>query len=324
MNIKAFTLSEVLITLGIIGVIAAITMPAITANVTERINSYRQANIAYKVTQATDKMKALGLLKSYSSTDDFVDELQKHLKIAKRCDAAHLTECWPTEKVITSEGEEFDVKEAKTGKNLNIQSNKSNNVGLILADGASIILTYNQDSDGMDIGDAIAAQPKTLPVGFGKSKDFAYTTSSTAAIDFVMDVNGAKGPNSETIDNKYHDIRSFKAARFSTACAGTRIDGIGCIVNLGTSYDCDASNRWDCAMKACTDIGMELPGTSTLQSIYLMKDEYPDIPQSGKFWASETRGNGAGSGYSYSLNFDNGLTYFGDRIFNYGALCVGE
>lgn len=135
-NIKqsnAFTLAEVLITLGVLGVVAAMTMPAIMENVTERVNSNRQANIAYKVTQATDKMKALGLLNgSYASTDAFVDELQKHLKVAKRCSANNIADCWPTQKVITSDGEEFEVSKAKTGKNLNIKGNTSNNVGLVL------------------------------------------------------------------------------------------------------------------------------------------------------------------------------------------------
>ena len=155
---NAFTLAEVLITLGIIGVVAAMTMPTLVANVTERVNSSREANIANKITQATDKMKALGLLDgSYNSTDEFVDELQKHLKIAKRCSAENIADCWPTDKVRTSDGEEFEVKNARTGKDLNLKTNTSNNVGLVLADGASIILTYNQDSQGIDESDAIVA-----------------------------------------------------------------------------------------------------------------------------------------------------------------------
>lgn len=303
-------------------------MPTLLTNVTERINSNRQANIAYKITQATDKMKALGLLNgSYASTDAFVDELQKHLKIAKRCSANNIADCWPTDKVMTSDGEEFEVSKAKTGKNLNIKGNTSNNVGLVLADGASIILTYNQDSQGMDVGDVITAQPKTLPVGFGKSQDFAYTTNTTGSIDFVMDVNGKKGPNSETIDNKFHDIRSFKAARFSKGCAGIEVAGIGCVVNLGTSYDCiseapytDNNNCWAGAKKACDDIGMSLPDKGTLKNIYKKKSEYPDLPQSVDFWS-------AFEGYTYyawSMYFGNGYEAYRFKTARNGALCVGD
>ncbi len=332
---NAFTLAEVLITLGVLGVVAAMTMPAIMENVTERVNSNRQANIAYKVTQATDKMKALGLLNgSYASTDAFVDELQKHLKVAKRCSANNIADCWPTQKVITSDGEEFEVSKAKTGKNLNIKGNTSNNVGLVLADGASIILTYNQDSQGMDVGDVITAAPKTLPLGFGRSKDFAYTTNTTAAIDFVMDVNGGKGPNSETIDNKMKDIRSFKVARFSKGCAGVEIDGIGCVVNLGSSYECVTGadkNKWDpkgyydpsCwggAKKACADIGMSLPDKSTLVSIAGKVSEYPGLPRDGWFWSSSE----TSTSYVYDVNFSGGVLSTTIKSSPVDALCVGE
>ena len=306
-------------------------MPLLMENVTERVNSHRQANIAYKITQATDKMKALGLLnRSYSSTDAFVDELQKHLKIAKRCDAAHITDCWPTEKEMTSDGEEFEVSKAKTGMNLNIKGNTSDNVGLVLADGASIILTYNQNSSGMDEGDVITAQPKTLTVGFGKSEDFAYTTNTTGAIDFVMDVNGGKGPNSETRDNKYYDIRSFKAARFSKGCAGLDIPGIGCVVNLGTSFECiseepytNNDNCWAGAKKACSDIGMSLPDLSTLRSLYNKKSEYPDLPQSGNFWSSSD----CSTYNAWKVALSKGgyaCTAKKDSYGGYGVLCVGN
>ena len=324
----AFTLAEVLITLGIVGVVAALTLPQLITNINERVYSTRQANTAYKVTQATDKMKSLGLLNgSYKTTDEFVDELQKHLKIVKRCSASNIADCWPTEKVTTSDGEEFEVSKAKTGKNLNIVSNTSDNVGLVLADGASIILTYNQASSGIDEGEAVTAQLKSLPVGFGKSQDFAYTTNTTGAIDFVMDVNGKHGPNSETRDNKQYDIRSFKAASFSKGCAGVDIPGIGCVVNLGTSYECiseapytNNNNCWAGAKKACADAGMSLPDLNTLLSIYNKKSEYPELPQSGVFWSSSEN-------YTYdayAVSFSNGKLYTNLKGGPCGTLCLGD
>lgn len=341
----AFTLAEVLITLGIIGVVAAITIPTILTNVNERVNSTRQANVAYKITQATDKMKSLGLLNgSYKTTDAFVDELQKHLKIAKRCDASHIADCWPTEKVTTADGEEFYVKNAKLGKNLSIKGNTSNNVGLVLADGASIILTYNQNSTGMDVSEATVAQTKTLPVGFGKTEEFAYTSNTTGAIDFVMDVNGKKGPNSETRDNKHKDIRSFKVAKFSKGCAGTEIDGIGCLVDLGTSYEClnngtDDYKKWDpkggryrsCwggAKKACDNIGMELPNQKEINQIYLKRNDFAEIPKNGRYWSS-TEYASIPDKYAINANFGSGpndKTYMfaSDKADVHSAMCVGD
>ena len=134
-----------------------------------------------------------------------------------------------------------------------------------------------------------------MPVGFGKSEDFAYTSSSTASIDFVMDVNGRKGPNSETIDNKMKDIRSFKVARFSTGC-DAKIPGIGCVVSLGTSYECiseepytNGNNCWAGAKKACENIGMSLPSSiGAFRAV--SNDDKTNLgftsPYQGNFWTA--------------------------------------
>ncbi len=108
MTHRGFTLAEVLITLAIVGVVAAITMPALIANIQDRVKTARIQNITQKFGKATDKMKSLSTLGGYATTMDFVNELQKHLKIAKVCANQHLTKCWPTDKVIINdEGKEW-------------------------------------------------------------------------------------------------------------------------------------------------------------------------------------------------------------------------
>ncbi len=310
-------MAEVLITLGIIGVVAAITLPSLIDSVTERKNSERHANIAYKVTQAMDIMKAHGELnKSYPTTEAFVDELQKYLKVSKRCDSNHIADCWPTAKVIDAEGNEFEVNKAKTGKNLSLNSN-TNNVGLILADGASIILNYNPDGGKIDDTDALVAVKKTLPVGGGRSKEFVFTTNSTASIDFVTDVNGSAAPNSETRDNKYNDIRNLFAATFSKGCAGVELSGIGCVVDTSQAL------YWDDAKAKCESMGMTLPDKGTLKNIRDQKASNPNLPQSGWFWSS-TEG---GTNHAWVVNFGNtGIAPEANNGKNYlvGVLCVGN
>ncbi|MBO6087271.1 type II secretion system protein [bacterium] len=310
-KISAFTLAEVLITLGVIGVVAAITLPAIMENVTERINSERQANIAQKITQAMEQMRAHGLLNTqYSSTEAFVDELQKYLKVAKRCSSSNIAECWPTDTVTMSDGEELEVSKAKTGINLSL-STETNNVGLILADGASIILNYNPATQGLDVGDRVEASTKSLPVGFGKSKNFAYTSDVTNGIDFVMDVNGGKSPNSE-VDNSARDIRSFKRAKFSRGGADCskypnsfEVPEVGCVVDVkkdyepvteGTdyiawhdagcqgaaSYYCTSSTRmdyWTGAKNKCKSLNMHLTSMDELRELFKQgcSSNNPDI-----------------------------------------------
>ena len=335
----AFTLAEVLITLGVIGVVAALTMPTLLKNIAERSNSEAQANLAQKITKSMDLMRADGgLERTYNSTDEFVDEFSKYIKISTRCDADHIADCWPTKTVTTTDGETYDVSKAKTGKNLNLKDNKSNNVGIILADGATLILTYNPNAGIIGDGDTVTPSFADLPIGFGRTKKFAYTTSVTNSIDFVMDVNGFKGPNSEARNGKQYDIRSFKVAKFSKGCAGNTIDGIGCVYQLPSyspidttkeenkKYDSKtpwSNNSWAGAKKACDDIGMSLPDKSKLKSIYEagQKDSSLGLPTSGYFWSSsEDDWN-----HGYYVNFNYGTTYY---TFKYGggngALCVGD
>ena len=309
----AFTLAEVLITLGVIGVVAAITMPMLITNINDRANSERHANIAYKMTQAMEQMRAHGKLTAYDSTSAFVDELQKYLKITKRCDADHIAECWPTEKVIDANGDEYNVADCKTRKNLLAGSTSTDeNVGLILADGASVILTYDTSAAPMDVGDKVLASKKSLPVGKNKTKEFAYTMNVAAPIDFVTDVNGKKGPNSETRNNEYNDIRNFSAAQFSTGCTGER-GSQGCVkiaaVALNwTLINCSSSNSentdyqnycgstpsgynseyWAGAKKKCAEAGMQLPNVHTLQDIcnaWKRNNQYQtELASAGSYW----------------------------------------
>ena len=337
----AFTLAEVLITLGVIGVVAALTMPTLLKNIAERSNSEAQANLAQKITKSMDLMRADGgLERTYNSTDEFVDEFSKYIKISTRCDADHIADCWPTKTVTTTDGETYDVSKAKTGKNLNLKDNKSNNVGIILADGATLILTYNPNAGIIGDGDTVTPSFADLPIGFGRTKKFAYTTSVTDPIDFVMDVNGFKGPNSEARNGKQYDIRSFKVAKFSKGCAGNDISGIGCVyvppsyspIRDGSSdmqkYDPKwekgwGDNYWAGAKKACDDIGMSLPDKSKLQSLYQasQKDSSLGLPTSGWFWSSSEDD----ADIAYGVNFGDGYAHYGYKGNSSDTvLCVGD
>ena len=343
----AFTLAEVLITLGVIGVVAALTMPTLLKNIAERSNSEAQANLAQKITKSMDLMRADGgLERTYNSTDEFVDEFSKYIKISTRCDADHIADCWPTKTVTTSDGKTYDVSKAKTGKNLNLKDNKSNNVGIILADGATLILTYNPNAGIIGDGDTVTPSFADLPIGFGRTKKFAYTTSVTDSIDFVMDVNGFKGPNSEARNGKQYDIRSFKVAKFSKGCAGNDISGVGCVYQLPSFSPIKAGsdemkkwdpnwtaekvgswaskdNYWAGAKKACDDIGMSLPDKSKLQSLYEQSKKDPSLglPTSGWFWSSSEYT----AVIAYGVDFYDGSTRYSYLSYSDGkVLCVGD
>ena len=323
-------------------------MPTLLKNIAERSNSEAQANLAQKITKSMDLMRADGgLERTYNSTDEFVDEFSKYIKISTRCDADHIADCWPTKTVTTTDGETYDVSKAKTGKNLNLKDNKSNNVGIILADGATLILTYNPNAGIIGDGDTVTPSFADLPIGFGRTKKFAYTTSVTDSIDFVMDVNGFKGPNSEARNGKQYDIRSFKVAKFSKGCAGVEVPNIGCVYQLpswspikaGTdemkkwdpnwtveklgSLQASRDNYWAGAKKACDDIGMSLPDISKLQSIHqaAKKDSSLGLPTSGWIWSSSEYS----AAIAFYMSFSDGGTGYGNKYLSSDkVLCIGD
>ena len=186
--------------------IAALTLAVLMPNIQEKIRIHKDTNVKYKLTEATDKMKSLGILNDYKTTEEFVDELQKHLKILKRCNSESLSNCWPTAVVYDADGEEYQISELTKGKNLGFSKRTTNNVGLILADGSSLILSY--DKDCPMTYDEAATYPWT--------KDFygaPVTNATTSCISALFDINGSGKPNKET-----EDIRSLNGAKIFRDC----------------------------------------------------------------------------------------------------------
>ena len=184
----AFTLAEVLITLGIIGVVAALTMPALISNVQDRVKQKRVENIKQKLSKVTDKMAVQSGLIGYGDTMSFVQEMSKHMKLAKICDNNHISDCWPTEEVtLNDEGKTWEIAKTKNARTLlipeNIRDNWTATVGLVTADGTAMILSYDKTCD-FDVDQTGLA--------YGASSDLS---TSTSCLSGMFDWNGGKNPN---------------------------------------------------------------------------------------------------------------------------------
>ena len=181
----AFTLAEVLITLGIIGIVAALTLPAFISNVQGRIQAKRVENINQKLSKVTDKMAVQSGLIGYPDTMAFVQEMKKHMSIAKVCDNSHLADCWGTTEVDVGKDKPWEISKTKTAKNLKIgePDNWADTVGIVTADGTPMILSYDKECN-FDVNNTGLQFDKSS----GKS-------NSLACISGVFDWNGGAKPN---------------------------------------------------------------------------------------------------------------------------------
>ena len=184
-NKVAFTLAEVLITLGIIGIVAALTLPAFISNVQGRIQAKRIENINQKLSKVTDKMAVQSGLIGYPDTMAFVQEMKKHMSIAKVCDNSHLAECWGTTEVDVGKDKPWEISKTKTAKTLKIgePDNWADTVGIVTADGTPMILSYDKECN-FDVNNTGLQFDKSS----GKS-------NSLKCLSGVFDWNGGAKPN---------------------------------------------------------------------------------------------------------------------------------
>ncbi len=196
---SAFTMAEILLSLTIIGVVAAITLPSLTGNINERTwNTQRKALYA-RFSQAIALMPALngyGTYRAASGTEgsesydagaDNAAEtfltagLSKVLKMNNICDATHLTDCGLPKKVVLANGDtkSFPSKMSELNSAMTSGSLVGDTLaaGFETANGESIAVFYNPNcTSDMKETTHFYSQPKMCA-------------------NFVYDLNGNKGPN---------------------------------------------------------------------------------------------------------------------------------
>ena len=121
----------------------------------------------------------------YPDTMAFVQEMKKHMSIAKVCDNSHLSECWGTTEVDVGKDKPWEISKTKTAKTLKINEpdNWADTVGIVTADGTPMILSYDKECN-FDVNNTGLQFDKSS----GKS-------NSLACISGVFDWNGGAKPN---------------------------------------------------------------------------------------------------------------------------------
>lgn len=101
-DVRAFTLAEVLITLGIIGVVAGMTIPTLMHSTQEQEFKTGYKKAFSVISQAFQRAQADQSLVTFSGSNgglgfqENFQALKQYFSIAKECTLAHLSDCWDT------------------------------------------------------------------------------------------------------------------------------------------------------------------------------------------------------------------------------------
>lgn len=204
---NAFTMAEILLSLTIIGVVAAITLPSLTGNINERTwNTQRKALYA-RMSQAIALMPALngyGTLKEESSagasdavdtaTETFItDGLAKVLKINNICDNEHIEDCGIPLTYTTLAGSNKDIPTTMTELNSLITSASYSAYSYKDGDSYSMLDTKAAAFETGN-GESILTFYNPNCVGnMGETGD--YFVQPKICANMIYDLNGSKGPN---------------------------------------------------------------------------------------------------------------------------------
>lgn len=232
---KGFTLAEVLITLGIIGVVAALTIPTLIAKYNERVLVTAAKKEYSIILNALDSWLAKnGTPKDYKvfwlmsdSNEKLSDELSKELKYVKLCSKNYsVAKC----------GGGYDIRQYKKINDGTGQTTSENWISglnrIVLSDGSFITIqlahsngscttkgwAYDKDADGNYIEDP------SSPNGYK-----GHEVTNTVCGRIAYDTNGLKGPNQIGRD-------VFQIAFYDDGKVGTNYDTWGNI-NYVLSHD---------------------------------------------------------------------------------------
>jgi len=333
----AFTLAEVLITLAIIGVVATMTIPTLVAEYQQKSWDTATSVFNRRLGEALKIMNASGSLSGYNSTEDFVAELGKHIKIVKTCSKDKLSDCFVSEILTTADP--VETSKLQSAKNLNSTADPeygTDTMGVMFADGVTALVAYNKNTPYDPYSNEIVNVS-----GTGKDVSLA-----TKAVSILYDVNGLKSPNEMDMGKDIRGINVSIKTGAPIKLIGTGYSAIDCS-SAGASSDdykyCtdgdksygDKYNYWAGAKKACAKEGMRLPesgytsgtggyclasaGEDTLCGLYNNREAL-GLPSSGWFWSASENGTDA----AWDVSFSSGDVSNLNKNRQGSVVCVGN
>ncbi len=323
----AFTMAEILLSLTIIGVVAAITLPSLMANINERTwNTQRKALYA-RMSQAIAMMPQLNGYGEYEGTNTdgsvtttkdtaaeaFLTEgLSKVLKINNICDAEHLADCgiatsftnlagsiisWPTKlSELNSMFTDSYIMYPGTSSSI-LYQNPLKDVDTKVAafetqNSESVALYYNPHCVN-DLGEKLS-----------------HHSAPKMCANFVYDLNGNKGPN-----------MVGKDIGFVTALYPTETNVVAPFP-LPTNAAGGVSVDLSTALASCSsqDVESRLPNRDELSAIFY-NHLFLGIPLSGGYWSGSVLSSGE-SRKAWYLLFRTGTRRYASQTESFHVRCV--
>ena len=325
----AFTMAEILLSLTIIGVVAAITLPSLTGNINERTwNTQRKALYA-RFSQALSLMPNLngygtlhaagtstdedGSVTSVDAEDDaamaFLTEgLTKVLKTTNLCDYDALEDCGIPDTITAMNGDV--LSNFTTSYNTLVAFNSMFNGTYVGTDSASTSYTYSQlDTKAAAFetanGESILVYYNPNCVADMQETGWHYTQPKMCA-NFVYDLNGNKGPNTVGKDIGFitalYPSDPVVVAPFPMAS------------NAGTSAQTEAG-----ALCKKQDSEARLPNRDELSAMFYNRTLLGIT--SGYFWSGSVISSGE-SGTAWGQGFGAGYRYPNTRSASFNVRCV--
>ena len=248
-------------------------------------------------------MNVQGTLAGYTTTEAFVDELSKHIKITRICDNDDITTCFADKVTWGTENEEVEMADVKRASHFGQDSWGTNTVGVQFANGVNGVIAYN-------------------PTETCKQDPYSNQITGTSCLAILYDVDGFKNPNTQ---NK--DLRSINVSSLGGSSCSFEVGGI-CFgtpfqPTALTAADCNANKEkygiqtcrtkddyWGGAMKACAEQGKRLPNDSELTT--LANDLYGETISGGDDeYVDATMNTDKASSYGIPLtDFGGGVSGF--------------
>ena len=295
-----FNMAEILLSLTIIGVVAAITLPSLTGNINERTwNTQRKALYA-RFSQAIALMPALngyGTDNPDTAAETFVTAgLSKVLKINNICDSEHLTDCGLNEKLTTLNATSLALPNKLTDLNSGLLyhggMSDTKAAAFETVNGESILAFYNPtctQGNVMYQSTDVAGTP-------------GFIVKQHVCANFVYDLNGSKGPN--TVGK---DI-GFISAVYPSDTA---------VVMPVVAKKLTGTYEQTLAGRACSDADKEfrLANIEELLSIYYNANLTGTTADS---WSSSV----VDSQNAWYFGFNNGMKYSIPRTLQRAVFCI--